>query len=96
MQIWNHPGLLQLAKEHKANLRREDAVENFLIDDGSSDDNMDNGDLLTAGVYSLFLFSLFWLNINSQINNIPLFSSILNDMTIKFIDKGLHVLMYII
>lgn len=47
-QIWNHPGLLQLAKEHKANLRREDAVENFLIDDGSSDDNMENSDLLTA------------------------------------------------
>ncbi|KAJ0967213.1 hypothetical protein J5N97_024130 [Dioscorea zingiberensis] len=47
-QIWNHPGLLRMAKEHKDNLRREDAVENFLMDDGSSDDNLENGDLLTA------------------------------------------------
>ncbi|KAJ4968959.1 hypothetical protein NE237_015660 [Protea cynaroides] len=41
-QIWNHPGLLQMAKEHKDYLRREDAVENFLDDDSSSDDNVDH------------------------------------------------------
>ncbi|EHA8587106.1 protein CHROMATIN REMODELING 20 [Cocos nucifera] len=40
-QIWNHPGLLQMAKEHRDSLRREDAVENFLVDDSSSDDNME-------------------------------------------------------
>ncbi|PIA40011.1 hypothetical protein AQUCO_02500020v1 [Aquilegia coerulea] len=40
-QIWNHPGVLQLAKECKDNQRREDAVENFLVDDSSSDDNME-------------------------------------------------------
>ncbi|CAN6460467.1 unnamed protein product [Victoria cruziana] len=40
-QIWNHPGLLQMSKEHKENQRREEAVENFLVDDGSSDDNLD-------------------------------------------------------
>ncbi|XP_042422292.1 protein CHROMATIN REMODELING 20-like isoform X1 [Zingiber officinale] len=47
-QIWNHPGLLQMAKEHKNFSRKEDAVENFLVEDSSSDDNMEsvfmNGD----------------------------------------------------
>ncbi|XP_037405485.1 protein CHROMATIN REMODELING 20-like isoform X1 [Triticum dicoccoides] len=38
-QIWNHPGLLQMAKEQRGSLRREDAVENFLTDESSSDDN---------------------------------------------------------
>ncbi|XP_072955978.1 protein CHROMATIN REMODELING 20 isoform X2 [Typha angustifolia] len=46
-QIWNHPGLLQMAKEHRNYLRREFAVENFLVDESSSDDNMDN-DLLNG------------------------------------------------
>ncbi|KAM7526677.1 hypothetical protein LguiA_016579 [Lonicera macranthoides] len=40
-QIWNHPGILQLMKENKDAWKHEDAVENFLVDDGSSDDNMD-------------------------------------------------------
>ncbi|ERN15878.1 protein CHROMATIN REMODELING 20 [Amborella trichopoda] len=46
-KIWNHPGLLQMAKEHKDSHRREYAVENFLVDDSSSDENVDremNGD----------------------------------------------------
>lgn len=38
-QIWNHPGLLQMAKEQRGIVRREDAVENFLTDESSSDDN---------------------------------------------------------
>ncbi|XP_066370876.1 protein CHROMATIN REMODELING 20-like isoform X2 [Miscanthus floridulus] len=41
-QVWNHPGLLQMAKEQRGNLRREDAVENFMMDDSSSDDNVEN------------------------------------------------------
>ncbi|GJM84714.1 hypothetical protein PR202_ga00411 [Eleusine coracana subsp. coracana] len=41
-QVWNHPGLLQMAKEQRGNLRKEDAVENFLMDDSSSDDNAEN------------------------------------------------------
>ncbi|KAG6487728.1 hypothetical protein ZIOFF_056325 [Zingiber officinale] len=41
-QIWNHPGLLQMAKEHKNFSRKEDAVENFLVEDSSSDDNMES------------------------------------------------------
>lgn len=40
MQIWNHPGILQLMKENKDCSRREDA-ENFLVDECSSDENMD-------------------------------------------------------
>ncbi|XP_031481997.1 protein CHROMATIN REMODELING 20 isoform X2 [Nymphaea colorata] len=40
-QIWNHPGLLQMTKEYKENQRREEAVENFLVDGSSSDDNLD-------------------------------------------------------
>lgn len=40
-QICNHPGILQLMKEDKDFVRREEAVENFLADDSSSDDNMD-------------------------------------------------------
>ncbi|KAG0475030.1 hypothetical protein HPP92_014716 [Vanilla planifolia] len=43
-QIWNHPGLLQMAKEHKSNLKREDAIENFIVDDTSSDDNLEQND----------------------------------------------------
>lgn len=39
-QIWNHPGILQLMKENKDSSRREDA-ENFLVDECSSDENMD-------------------------------------------------------
>ncbi|KAJ7978158.1 Protein CHROMATIN REMODELING [Quillaja saponaria] len=40
-QIWNHPGILQLTKEDKDYARREEAVENFLVDDSSSDENTD-------------------------------------------------------
>ncbi|XP_057961873.1 protein CHROMATIN REMODELING 20 isoform X2 [Malania oleifera] len=40
-QIWNHPGILQLTKDDKNFVRREDAVDNFLVEDSSSDDNMD-------------------------------------------------------
>ncbi|KAF9612310.1 hypothetical protein IFM89_038913, partial [Coptis chinensis] len=43
-QIWNHPGVLQLAKEHKNHLKPEYAMENFLVDDSSSDDNLE-GDM---------------------------------------------------
>jgi len=41
-QVWNHPGLLQMAKEQRGNLRREDTVENFMMDESSSDDNVEN------------------------------------------------------
>ncbi|XP_078427682.1 P-loop containing nucleoside triphosphate hydrolases superfamily protein [Wolffia australiana] len=47
-QIWNHPGLLQLVKEHKYNARQEDSVENFLMDDSSSDDNVEASDMPTG------------------------------------------------
>ncbi|KAL6842436.1 hypothetical protein ACP4OV_027863 [Aristida adscensionis] len=41
-QVWNHPGLLRMAKEQRGILRQEDAVENFLMDESSSDDNVEN------------------------------------------------------
>ncbi|OEL21409.1 Protein CHROMATIN REMODELING 20 [Dichanthelium oligosanthes] len=34
--------LAQMAKEQRGNLRREDAVENFMMDESSSDDNVEN------------------------------------------------------
>ncbi|XP_014513463.1 protein CHROMATIN REMODELING 20 isoform X1 [Vigna radiata var. radiata] len=40
-RIWNHPGILQLTKEAKDYAKEEDAVENFLVDDSSSDENSD-------------------------------------------------------
>ncbi|XP_020224991.1 protein CHROMATIN REMODELING 20 isoform X2 [Cajanus cajan] len=40
-RIWNHPGILQLTKEVKDYVKHEDAVENFLVDDSSSDENSD-------------------------------------------------------
>ncbi|CAJ1976268.1 unnamed protein product [Sphenostylis stenocarpa] len=40
-RIWNHPGILQLTKEAKDYAKDEDAVENFLVDDSSSDENSD-------------------------------------------------------
>ncbi|KAK8963018.1 DNA repair and recombination protein RAD54 [Platanthera guangdongensis] len=43
-QIWNHPGLLQMAKEHKDSLKREYAVENFIVDDLFSDDTGEQND----------------------------------------------------
>ncbi|KAK3043158.1 hypothetical protein RJ639_000047 [Escallonia herrerae] len=49
-QIWNHPGILELMKENRDYGKREEAVENFLADDSSSEDNIDenmiNGDKL--------------------------------------------------
>ncbi|KAJ1409364.1 SNF2-related, N-terminal domain [Sesbania bispinosa] len=36
------PGILQLSKEDKDYVRQEDAVENFLVDDISSDENSDS------------------------------------------------------
>lgn len=50
----NHPGLLQMAKEHKSYLKREDAVECFLVDDSSSDDNMETSDLPNGGIFLFF------------------------------------------
>uniref|UniRef100_A0A1D1Z2M2 ATP-dependent helicase ATRX n=2 Tax=Anthurium amnicola TaxID=1678845 RepID=A0A1D1Z2M2_9ARAE len=47
-QIWNHPGLLQMTKQLRDSLRREDAMENFLTDYTSSDDNIECGDLLNG------------------------------------------------
>ncbi|XXG90588.1 hypothetical protein AAC387_Pa12g2318 [Persea americana] len=46
-QIWNHPGLLQMVKEQRGNLKSEDAVDYFIVDDSSSDDNMER-DLLNG------------------------------------------------
>ncbi|KAM1526312.1 hypothetical protein FF1_010696 [Malus domestica] len=40
-QIWNHPGIVQLRKDNKDYERSGDAVENFLADDSSSDENID-------------------------------------------------------
>ncbi|MED6164725.1 hypothetical protein PIB30_092936 [Stylosanthes scabra] len=40
-RIWNHPGILQLTKEDKDYVKQEEAVENFIVDDCSSDDNSD-------------------------------------------------------
>ncbi|KAL5224296.1 hypothetical protein ABZP36_010935 [Zizania latifolia] len=40
--IWNHPGLLKMAKEQRGNLHQEDVVETFLMDESSSDDNIEN------------------------------------------------------
>ncbi|KAK8633968.1 hypothetical protein V6N13_014797 [Hibiscus sabdariffa] len=40
-QIWNHPGILQLNKEDRNYISREDAAENFLADESSSDENID-------------------------------------------------------
>ncbi|XP_020598505.1 protein CHROMATIN REMODELING 20 isoform X2 [Phalaenopsis equestris] len=51
-QIWNHPGLLQLAKEHKDGLKREDAVENFIVDESSSDENVEQSDI-NNGVHGM-------------------------------------------
>jgi hypothetical protein len=44
-----------MAKEQRGNLRREDTVENFMMDESSSDDNVENylpngGNLLYAAV----------------------------------------------
>lgn len=39
LQIWNHPGTLQLMRENCG--KREEPVENFLADYGSSDENVD-------------------------------------------------------
>ncbi|CAA7390656.1 unnamed protein product [Spirodela intermedia] len=52
-QIWNHPGLLQVAKEHRYNLRQEDPIENFLIDDSSSDDNFETSDMLDGDKHKI-------------------------------------------
>nr|GMC50152.1 protein CHROMATIN REMODELING 20 isoform X1 [Ipomoea batatas] len=41
-QIWNHPGILPLMKENRGTAKREDAVENFIVEDCSSDENADN------------------------------------------------------
>ncbi|KAK1260994.1 Chromatin structure-remodeling complex protein SYD [Acorus gramineus] len=49
-QIWNHPGLLQMAKEYKDKLRRQEAIENSLIDGSSSDDNVER-DVLNGEIY---------------------------------------------
>lgn len=43
-QIWNHPGLLQMAKEHKDSLKKEYAVENFIVDDLFSDGTGEQND----------------------------------------------------
>jgi len=48
-----------MAKEHRSNLKREDAVENFLIDDSSSDDNLDNRDLLNGGILLISILCIF-------------------------------------
>ncbi|XP_052191334.1 protein CHROMATIN REMODELING 20 [Diospyros lotus] len=47
-QIWNHPGILQLMREDKEYVKREDAIENFLVEDSSSDENVDCN-MITGG-----------------------------------------------
>ncbi|KAH9311735.1 hypothetical protein KI387_026770, partial [Taxus chinensis] len=49
-KIWNHPGLLQIAKEHRDSQQSYDTIENFLVEGSFSDDDMDqdfNGDKMT-------------------------------------------------
>lgn len=61
MQIWNHPGILQLRKENRDSAKCED-VEN-LADDISSDENIDYN-LIPGGTLDLFwliFFSILFL-----------------------------------
>lgn len=49
-KIWNHPGLLQIAKEDRDCQQTDDAIENFLVEGSISDDDMDrdfNGDKMS-------------------------------------------------
>lgn len=52
-QIWNHPGILQLTKEDRDYVRRGVAVENFLVDGSSSDENIDYN-MVLEGIYYPF------------------------------------------
>eukprot|EP01018_Ginkgo_biloba_P006063 Gb_33142 [translate_table: standard] len=49
-KIWNHPGLLRVAKEDRDSQHCDDAMENFLVEGSFSDDDLDqdflNGDKL--------------------------------------------------
>ena len=61
LSIWNHPGILQLNKEDKGYISREDTAENFLADDSSSDENMDYN-VAVGGIHSslcCFLYLAF-------------------------------------
>lgn len=50
MQIWNHPGILQLMKDNKDYGKCED-VENFLADDSSSDENVEYNNMISRGIF---------------------------------------------
>lgn len=71
-----------MSKEHRDSLRREDAVENFIVDDSSSDDNMET-DLTNGGIMLLlmchgYLFFPFYFasyNVKYSIIGIILFAS---------------------
>lgn len=41
-----------MVKEQRGNLKSEDAVDYFIVDDSSSDDNMER-DLLNGGTFAL-------------------------------------------
>ncbi|RAL39179.1 hypothetical protein DM860_018007 [Cuscuta australis] len=45
IQIWNHPWILQIMKENIDATKLEDTVENFIVEDCSSDENRDNIDI---------------------------------------------------
>lgn len=53
-KIWNHPGLLQIAKEDRDSQQGDDTVENFILDGSFSDDDMEhdflNGDKMKSRV----------------------------------------------
>ena len=48
-KIWNHPGLLQIAKEDRYSQQGDDIIENFILDSSFSDDDIDQ-DFLNGGL----------------------------------------------
>lgn len=57
LQIWNHPGILQLMKESKDSVRRENVMENFGGDDSSCDENIDYNVIPGGTLCEFYLWS---------------------------------------
>lgn len=53
-----------MAQEHRDSLLREDIVENFLDDDTSSDDNIEDGHIFDDGIFLVFFKCVLSRHVN--------------------------------
>ena len=65
-KIWNHPGLLQIAKEDRDSQQGDDIIENFILDSSFSDDDTYQ-DFLNGGLKNSSMLNYSFVEVRNSL-----------------------------